>query len=418
MKHRPSPRPARLALLTCLVVIGTGKELPDAWAEAGARTDLSAKEQLGRKLFYDTRLSDPAGQACATCHAMDAALADPERSTPTSRGVNPDRFGNRNTPTAAYAAFSPAFDYDTKKGGFVGGQFWDGRAATLEEQAKGPFLNPAEMANTSKKQVVDKVRTSEYAPLFRSVFGEDAFDDAKTAYDKIAQAIAAFERTASFRPFTSKYDAWLAGKAELTAQEHRGRELFERPDKGNCAVCHPSRPDAHGRPPLFTDFSYDNLGVPRNPDNRFYTMPRQFNPEGRKFVDKGLGAALDNSDEDGKFKTPTLRNIALTAPYMHNGYFGSLRGVVDFYNSRDARPRCAAELLDEEEAIRRGCWPRPELTRNVNGDEVGRLGLSPQEVDDIVAFLNTLTDGWHAAATNVIRLIIPGPLVATRRQPQ
>jgi cytochrome c peroxidase len=348
---------------------------------------------LGRLLFFDPGLSEPAGQSCASCHEPAAAFTDPDKSKPTSKGVHRERFGNRNTPSAMYMAFSPAFHFDKEEGHYVGGQFWDGRAATLEEQAKGPFLNPVEMANPDKRAVVDKVRRAAYAGQFEAAFGKGALDDVDRAYDNIAAAIAAFERTAEFAPFTSKHDAWLQGRAKLTAQELRGLRLFNDEKKGNCAACHPSQRRPDGGLPLFTDFTYDNLGVPRNPDNPFYAQAKAHNPAGAKFVDRGLGGFVKKRAEDDKFKVPTLRNIALTAPYMHNGYFKTLRGVVAFYNDRDARPACKGEA-SEAEALKRGCWPRPEIARNMNRDEMGRLGLTEQEVDDIAAFMEALTDGY------------------------
>jgi cytochrome c peroxidase len=211
----------------------------------------------------------------------------------------------------------------------------------------------------------------------------------------MADAIAAFERTATFARFTSKYDSVLAGKAQLTDQERRGRDVYENPEKGNCAACHPDRPAEDGTPPLFTDFTYDNLGVPRNPENPIYSMPEPFNPKGPNFVDLGLGAAIGDPAEDGKFKVPNLRNLSRTGPYMHNGYFKTLRGVVDFYNTRDVKPRCANPFTPEAEALGLGCWPAPEVAANVNRDELGALGLSEAEVDDLVAFLQTLTDGYQ-----------------------
>ncbi|NWG75934.1 MAG: c-type cytochrome [Rubrivivax sp.] len=352
------------------------------------------KERLGQLLFEDVSLSNPPGQSCATCHARGAGFADPNRAFPTSMGVRPGLFGDRNAPSAAYMAFSPAFHFDETEQLYVGGQFWDGRAATLDEQAKQPFLNPLEMANTSPAQVVEKVRAAAYAPLFVEVFGADAFADTARAFDRIAEAIAAFERTPVFAPFTSKYDAYLAGRAQLTAQELRGLRLFEREDKGNCAACHPVARGADGRGGLGTDFTYDNLGVPKNPDNPFYRLAEAYNPAGERHVDRGLGGVVGRASEYGKFKVPTVRNVEVTAPYMHNGYFTSLRAVVDFYNTRDVKPRCADELVREAEALERGCWPRPETVANVNVDELGHLRLTEREVDDLVAFMLTLTDGW------------------------
>jgi cytochrome c peroxidase len=357
---------------------------------------LPPMERLGHQLFNDTSLSNPPGQSCATCHDPRVAFTDPDRRFPTSQGVDRKLFGKRNGPTAMYAAFSPAFHFDESEQLFVGGQFLDGRAATLEEQAKAPFLNPLEMANTSPQQVVEKVRNAPYAPLFRRVFGPQAFDDPDAAYQRIAQAIAAFERSPALNRFSSKYDHYLAGEALLTPQELRGLRLFEDERKGNCAACHPSRPAEDGTPPLFTDFTYDNIGIPKNPHNAFYRMAPQFNPDGWQFVDKGLGVTVNLASQDGKFKVPTLRNVAVTAPYTHNGYFRSLRAVVDFYNTRDVKPRCPQAWYSEEQALKRGCWPAPEEAGNVNREELGSLGLSAEEVDDIVAFLHTLTDGWRS----------------------
>jgi cytochrome c peroxidase len=398
MRATPSGHP----LLACLCIVlvlalsgcgGGGDGGNNVSASAPDQTDLKL---LGKQLFEDTNLSDPAGQSCATCHDAARAFTDPNGAEPTSQGVHPGLFGKRNAPTAAYAQFSPAFHYDSAGGTYVGGQFLDGRAATLEEQAKQPFLNPGEMANLNKASVVDKVRSAAYAPLFLQVFGPGSLDDADQAYEHIVQAIAAFERTKTFAPFTSKFDYFLKGQAQLTAQEMRGMALFTDPTKGNCAACHPITPLPDGTPPLFTDFTYDNLGVPRNPDNPFYTQGIGFNPDGMNFVDLGLGGALGIAAQDGRFKVPTLRNIAVTAPYMHNGYFTTLRSVVEFYNDRDVRPRCTdATWTRDADAESEHCWPAPEVPQTVNHEELGHLGLSDQEIDDIVAFLQTLTDGWQ-----------------------
>jgi len=345
-----------------------------------AERALTQKQSLGKKLFFDKNLSTPVGQACADCHAPETGFANPNADYPVSQGVHKDRFGNRNDLPAAYAAFSPPFHYDADEGLYIGGQFWDGRAADLAEQAKGPFLNALEMANPDEKTVAEKVRNSEYADLFREVFGAAAFDDPNKAYDMIADAIADYEKSSELNQFSSKYDLYLAGKAALTEQERRGLELFEDEDKGKCAECHPSQPGNDGTPPLFTDFTYDNLGVPQNPENPFYYLPKELNPEGVYFIDLGLGGELNKPSENGKFKVPSLRNIARTAPYLHNGIFKNLRQVVVFYNTRDVGP-----------------WAPPEVRANVNREELGDLGLTEQEVDDIVAFMQTLTDGYNSS---------------------
>jgi cytochrome c peroxidase len=328
------------------------------------------KEQhLGRLLYFDKSLSNPVGQACASCHLPKAGYADPDQNLPVSEGAVPGRFGGRNAPSAAYAAFSPIFGKDPATGQYSGGQFWDGRAPTLEAQAKGPFLNPVEMNNT-KEGVVEAVRSAPYAWLFKQLCGPDSLDDVDTAYDLTAKAIASFERSAQVNRFSSKYDYFLKGKVRLTAQEKRGLELFN--GKANCAACHPSVSSDGKTPPLFTDFTYDNLGIPRNMEYPYYLM------DPSPYPDLGLGAIVNEAEQNGKFKVMTLRNIALTAPYSHNGYFQTLNEIVHFYNTRDIP----------------GLWPEPDVPDNVNGTEVGNLGLTDQEESDIVAFLLTLSDGY------------------------
>jgi cytochrome c peroxidase len=369
----------------------------------GPAVDVQPIVTLGRLLFFDAGLSEPPGQACASCHEPGHAFTDPDAKRPTSKGAHRDRFGSRNTPSAMYMAFSPPFHFDAKEQHYVGGQFWDGRAANLEEQAKGPLLNPVEMANPDQRSVVAKVRASSRLALrFDQLWGGGALDDVDVAFDRIAAAIAAFERSAELAPFTSKYDAYLAGKAQLSAAELRGLTLFEDEKKGNCAACHPSRRGPKGEPPLFTDFTYDNLGVPRHPGNPFYTQAKEHNPAGGGHVDLGLGAVVNKPSEHGKFKVPTLRNVDLTAPYMHNGYFTSLRAVVEFYNDRDVRRRCKSAAT-EAEARKARCWPAPEVAVNVNRDEMGRLRLTNREIDDIVAFMRTLTDGYEPEPARAAR---------------
>ncbi len=359
---------------------------------------LPPRERLGKALFFDANLSSPAGQSCASCHDASQGFTDSDKFAPTSEGAIAGRLAARNIPTATYAAFSPYFHFDDAEGLYIGGQFLDGRAATLEEQAGLPFLNPLEMNNPDTASVVEKIRAASYAEQFRQVYGPAALDDVDGAYQKIAEAIAAFERRPTFNQFSSKYDAYLAGKTRLAPAELRGLRAFEDPAKGNCAACHTSRPGSDGTPPLFTDFSYDNLGVGRNPANRFYSQDAGFNPDGGAFIDRGLGASTGLASEDGKFKVGTLRNIARTAPYMHNGYFKSLHAVVEFYNTRDVKPACKNPMTDEAGALNQGCWPVAEVPETVNHDELGNLRLTAREVNDIVAFLNTLTDGWTSAA--------------------
>jgi cytochrome c peroxidase len=356
---------------------------------------LDAKAKLGAQLFFDTQLSEPAGQACASCHAPQTAFTDPDKSAPTSKGAHPHLHGNRNTPTAMYAAYSPAFGYDKSAETYIGGQFLDGRAATLNIQAQKPFLNPLEMANPNISTLIAKVRRATYTTQFNTIYGANALNDTTKAFARVADAIAAYERSPVLNRFTAKYDYYLWGKATLSAQEQRGRLVFESSAKGNCAACHPNRPNG-GIPPLLTDHSYDNLGVPKNPANPYYQLATQFNPQGWYYQDLGLGDILNLPSEDGKFKVPTLRNLTLTAPYMHNGYFKTLRGVVEFYSNRDLKPRCRNPWASESEALTQKCWPAPETPTNVNHEELGFLNLSARDVDDLLAFLRTLTDGYGA----------------------
>lgn len=340
---------------------------------------LQQKEWLGRQIFFDNSLSEPAGQSCSSCHLPTAGFSDPDKEIPVSRGVNPQHFGNRNTPTIGYIGLNPEFHYDKKEQLYIGGFFHDGRAATLKEQAKGPFLNPLEMGNPNATTVVTKVSAAPYAELMKQVYGDGVFENPTLAYDHIADAIAAFERTDFFQPFTSKYDYYLRGQVKLTKQEERGLKLFEDEKKGNCAACHPSKKQQDGSLPLFTDYSYDNLGIPKLKKNPFYGVDKSFNPDQEKFVDYGLGGVLKEKGEMGKFKVPTLRNIAKTGPYMHNGIFTTLEEAVEFYNSRDTDKK----------------WGKPEVLENVNKDELGDLELNKQELADIVAFLQTLSDNYN-----------------------
>lgn len=359
---------------------------------------LSQKEQLGKFIFFDANLSTPTGQSCATCHAPEVGFTGPNsvinNTTVVYPGAIPTRFGNRKPPSAAYGGGSPIFYYDTKAHLFIGGMFWDGRATgwelgdPLAEQARGPFLNPVEQNNSGKDVVVAKVQASSYAALFVQVYG-NIWSDIDLAYDKIADAISAYEKSVEVNPFTSKYDYYLKKIVKLSKEEQKGLNLFR--GKGKCDKCHISKQGAKGEPPLFTDFTYDNLGIPKNPDNPFYTMPSWINPDGVNWVDKGLGKFLETIPEYsmyapenyGKHKVPTLRNVDLRPSsgfikaYGHNGYFKSLKDIVHFYNTRDV----------EE-------WDTAEVSANMNTAELGNLRLTEDDEWAIVAFLKTLSDGY------------------------
>lgn len=380
-------------------------------AGAAMAQGLTDQAQLGKLIFFDKSLSIRNNTACAACHDPDVGWTGPIAGINMHGAVYfgsvRTRFGNRKPPTAAYAGDSPVL-YRELDGTWVGGMFWDGRATgwtlgdPLAEQAQGPFLNPLEQGLPSASYVVDRVCNSKYADLFRAVCGDDNIcDNVPAAYDCIAFSIAAYERSPEVTQFTSKYDAYLNGEAQLTAQESQGLALFN--GKGKCSGCHISEEPS----PLFTDYTYDNLGVPRNPENPFYYEP-EWNPDGLLYVDTGLGGYLKSvgyppevyEPELGKQKVPTLRNVdkrpgrGFVKAYSHNGYFKSLSGIVNFYNTRDVKRPCPDPFTTEADAMKQGCWPVPEVEANVNTDELGNLGLTPEEEDAIVAFLKTLSDGY------------------------
>ncbi len=338
---------------------------------------LNSEEKLGKLLFFETVLSEPPGQSCATCHDPAFAFSNPLSELPVSKGALAGTYGNRNDMPVSYSMYVHPLYFDKEEGVWEGGLFWDGRANTLAEQAMGPPLNPLEMANTDTVSIAEKLRALDYADLFYEIYGDDALSDPGRAFKNMVEAMVAYEKSEEVNPFNSKYDYYLKGEVQLTDQEMRGLSLFVAENKGNCSACHPNTPSEEKGPVLFTDFTYDNLGVPKNPENPFYLLPPEYNPEGINFIDLGLGATLNDPSQNGKFRVPTLRNVAITSPYMHNGLFKTLYQVIAFYNTRD--------LLD---------WPPPEVAENVNIDEMGNLGLSNMEVEDLVAFLNTLTDNW------------------------
>jgi len=342
---------------------------------------LNESEKLGKALFFDASLSTPQGQSCASCHSPEHGFSHPNSKQASAEGAVKGLFGNRNVPSITYIGFNPAFHKVVEEGDllYVGGFFLDGRETTLEDQATKPMLNPVEMGIKDETTLVAKIKKAGYEKQFNKLFGKDAFGNTDQAIKYISKVIADYERSKEFSPFNSKYDAYLAGKVKLNEKELKGLKLFEAEDKGNCAACHPSTPDKEtGFPPLFTDYTYDNLGVASNESNPFFKNPAAFNPHGNKYSDKGLGEFIKDKNQDGKFKVPTLRNIALTAPYMHNGVLENLTEVVNFYNTRDTNSN----------------WGIPEVSANVNKDELGDLKLNDDEVDAIVAFLNTLTDGY------------------------
>ena len=387
-----------LALLPLLVLAACSTSSGDAGAPPAP---LSAAAELGERIFHDSELSATGRVSCASCHDPDSALAAPPGSGPVPLGgPGLDIPGFRNAPSLRYVALTPSFFFDGE-GTPTGGFDRDGRADSLAAQARRPFLAAHEMANASPADVVAKLAQAPYADDFRALFGRDILANPDVAFDRMLFAIQQYERedTEEFAPFTSKFDAFLAGRAQFSAQELRGYALFNDPTRGNCAGCHPSARGPNGEPPLFTDFTYDNLGVPRNAD-----IPANANPT---YFDLGLcgpdrfDVVADHADLCGAFKVPTLRNIAVTAPYFHNGGFATLRAALEFYVQRDTNPEKFYPLDAGGQAQKFNDLP-DRYKANVNTTEVPynrRAGdvpaLSDGDIDDVIAFLNTLTDGFQ-----------------------
>ncbi|MER8487604.1 cytochrome-c peroxidase [Mesorhizobium australicum] len=382
---------------------------PLSRGQAFARAE--ALTALGRKMFFDPALSASGKQACSSCHDPRHAFG-PASASPVERGgPNLDQSGVRAVPSLRYLEAAPAFTehfHDSEDegdesvdNGPTGGLTWDGRVDHGEDQAKIPLLSPFEMGNKDALAVTAVLRKSAYADEFKATFGNDVFDRPGDAFDAAAEALGTFEQSAAdFYPYSSRYDAFLAGKATLSAQELHGRELFEDEAKGNCASCHLSEPASDGEPPQFTDFGLIAIAVPRNP-----TIPANADPA---YVDLGLCGPLrtdfkGRTEYCGLFKTPTLRNVALRKSFFHNGYFHTLRDVVAFYASRDTDPgrwypSNADGTIRQYDDLPKAYWPNLNQDPPFNGKKPGdKPALNEAEIDDIVAFLATLNDADHRA---------------------
>jgi len=366
----------------CLAVAFVASGMADA-------NPFPTEEKLGEALFHDINLSQNRSQACATCHMPGRAFSDRrdmDNGNAVSLGDDGRSFGDRNAPSATYAALSPPFRKDAE-GAYIGGQFWDGRAKTLEEQAGGPPLNPIEMGMADDKAVAARIaENKDYVKAFEAFYGRDVLSDPARTFAAATSAIASFERLPVFSPFDSKYDRYLRGEVKLTDQEELGRTLFFSKQFTNCNLCHDVKArDGRLEGATFTSYKYFNIGVPVNPD------ARKLNGSKADFVDLGLAAnphVNGDPQERGKFKTPSLRNVAVTAPYMHNGVFRDLRTVVLFYNKYNSKKK--SRQLNPETGER---WAAPEVADNIDIEKLETgPGLDDQRVDALVAFLKTLTD--------------------------
>jgi cytochrome c peroxidase len=381
----------------------------EAMARSADETSLTDLQLLGKRIFEDTNLSEPRGMSCMTCHAPTHAFQGNNGSPipGIAAGSTPDKLGHRKVATIMYKTYSPAFgfykDIDDGKETLEakGGQFWDGRASDLASQATVPMLDPVEMNNPSIEAVVEKIKSGSYSDFAKSVLGENLFADPKSAMKDLTGALYAFEATERFAPFSSKFDDFLRGKAKFTPIEARGFELFTNPKEGNCIACHVGKTDSKDPTDwILTDFTYDALGVPRNPAITANADPTTFDLGLCK--QPGIASVLPNEIKIesicGQFKVPTLRNVAVVAPYYHNGYFTKLRDAVAFYATRDTDPKRWYPKLKTGEVDKLNDLPGA-YKDNANTEEVPydrkpgqRPHLSDQDVDALVAFLNTLTD--------------------------
>ncbi len=354
--------------------------------------DRSELAVLGRQLFFDTSLSHNRTQSCASCH--DPALAftdgrDNGVAAAVSLGDDGRSLGDRNASTLTYAVLTPEFE-EAEEGIYLGGQFHDGRAATLAAQAAEPFVNPIEMGMADTASVVARVMENPgYIASFRSLFGQSVFDDTERAYRAVARSIEAFEKTEEFAPFDSRYDRYLRGEYALTKEEELGR-LFFVSGMINCTNCHQLNTSSYPAGETFTDYRYYNIGVPAN------EAVRKRNGMGTGHRDVGLleHPAIQDSSYAGKFRVPTLRNVAVTGPYMHNGVFQDLRTVIRFYT----------KYLVVNEKIRVNPetgqpWAEPEVKENLDLDLLGRgQPLADETLESaVLAFLKTLTDHRYEA---------------------
>ena len=392
---------------------------------------------LGRQIFYDTGLSASGRMSCASCHDPANHYGPPGAGPAMFGGPGLSRQGVRAVPTLTYLERQPGFsigpdnaetetapppqlvaltahrarapktaaDTAASAGAVVpqGGLFWDGRADTLQQQALGPLLNPLEMANASAAVVAAKLRRSSYARLFVQLFGRQILDASNQLVAEAMFAVARYQIEApGFHPYTSKYDDWLEGKVRLTPAEMRGYLLFNDPDKANCGGCHLDRPRADGTPPRFTDDQFEALGVPRNPALRANRNPRYF--------DLGLCGPLRQDLRAqkrfcGMFLTPTLRNVATRRAFFHNGVFHTLRQVLDFYAFRDVSPAKVYPVGTGGRVEKYNDIPAPYrgnvdiLDPPFNRKPGDPPAMTEQDERDIIAFLQTLTDGYRSGAT-------------------
>jgi cytochrome c peroxidase len=381
---------------------------PKNFSQAMARSQ--ALMQLGQNLFFEKSLSGSGKMSCASCHDPDHAFTPANDLAVQLGGENLDQSGNRAVPTLKYLQATLPFEQHHQGGeedgpqegadlGPAGGFTWDGRVDRGRDQARIPILSPVEMANRDEASVMDHILAAGYGPRLKSLFGDAALKDPKTGFASITEAIEAFEQKRDvFFPFTSKFDYWLEGKTELTEAEKRGYAAFIDPERGNCDSCHRSGLFPNGGHPDLTDFGMVATAVPRNSE-----IPANRDPH---YFDLGVCGPVrtdltDHPELCGLFKAPTLRNVALKKRFFHNGVIKSLADAVRFYAERDTNPeRWYPKNPDGSIAIYDDI--PVQYRANINHDppfdrkQGEQPRLNDRDIDDIVAFLNTLTDGYKA----------------------
>ncbi|WP_319380440.1 cytochrome c peroxidase [Thiomicrorhabdus sp.] len=392
---------------------GGGSEAP-----ASSGIAFATEEALGEALFHDTNLSMNRTQACATCHDPEHAFIETRQDPLTltgsgqqlgvSLGDDASSIGTRNTPTAAYARFVPDFSDlpftdDTENSdinGFVGGQFLDGREVDLKGQAGGPPLNPVEMNMPDKASVIERLKENAfYVEAFEHYYGENILDDVDQAYLKMTTAIGKFEKTDVFAPFDSKWDKFLNGEYTMTLAETSGMAIFMSPANSSCVSCHLNDENqTASKKETFTNFRYFNLGVPVNSELRNRHSVAGTEADFVANGDPGLfgnDAVTDDNlngrnkdDLKGKFKTPTLRNVAVTGPYMHNGAFKELSTVLKFYDFRGS-PTGNNNLINPETGE---AWDVTDYPATIDHDLLGQQAMGEDQIKDLECFLRLLTD--------------------------
>lgn len=369
---------------------------------------VAAMEDIGRRMFFDTKLSASQRMSCATCHDPHYAYGPANARPVQLGGIKLRSEGPRAVPSLRYQQNVPFFtehyhdeDFDDSvDAGPTGGHTWDGRAITIQEQARLPLLANAEMANAGIEQVVASIKHSSYADDFRRTFGEDIFENPQAAFKAGCKALEMFQQNpVEFYPYTSKYDAFLRGQTKLSKRERLGLALFNDPKKGNCASCHQSAIGASGAFPSFSDFGFIALGVPRNRQLQANTDPG--------YYDLGLCGPFrrdltDKPEYCGLFRTPSLRNVALRKAFFHNGVFHDLTQVLRFYVERDIHPE-KWYARDSGGGVQKYDDLPNQYHKNINNGPPFDKGpkdqpaLTAAEIKDVIAFLKTLTDGWAGA---------------------